>query len=458
MSQEQKPGHVQWSSPTIFVLAATGSVIGLGNIWKFPSLVASNGGGAFLLVYLLCLATIGIPLMMAELLMGRRARRSPIHAMRYLAEEAGRHRIWQVVGGLGILVGFLLLSYYSVIAGWSLAYVTYAAEGMFVGRPPQAVAGLFGSLVSSPELLLLWHTLLMASTMWVAARGVRSGLEQAIRYAVPGLFAVLLLMVGFAMNTNEFERGVASLFVPNIGMLSLNGVLMAMEYAFFTLAVATGAIMVYGTYLPKEVSIIKATVVVAGADTLVSLLVGMAIFPLLFTKGIEPTAGPLLAYQTLPIVFGQLPHGTLFGTLFFLLLVLAAWTTLISLTEPAVAWLVESLDISRRKAAWWVGTGAWLLGVGTVLSFNLWSEEPYLLFGKTFFYRLDYLTSNIMIPAGGLLLALFAGWRMRPGSAAEELGLENGILFRSWHFLVRFAVPTAVSVILLRATGVIHFE
>jgi NSS family neurotransmitter:Na+ symporter len=401
---------------------------------------------------------IAIPLMVTEILLGRRGLGSPLHAMRHLAKEAGHHRAWQLLGGLGILVGFLLLSCYSVIAGWTLPYVMHSALGTFSGQAPLEVTGVFGDLVSTPELLLLCHTLFMAMTMWIVACGVRSGLARAARYMVPALFAVLLVLIAYAMNSGDFGQGVAALFIPDFSKLTLNSVLSAMEYSLFTLAVGTGAIMSYGAYLPNGISVVKTTLVIASADLLATLLAGMAIFPLLFVKGIEPGAGPGLVFQTLPIVFGQMPYGSGFGALFFLLLVLAAWSTLMAFAEPVVAWLVESRGMTRRVAAWWVGGSAWLLGIGSVLSFNRWAHEPYLLFGKTFFYRLDYLTSNIMIPLGALMVAIFASRLMRPGSVAEELGPETGVLFRSWRFLVRFVVPIAVLIVFLHATGVIQFE
>ena len=458
MANERESIHGQWSSPTIFVLAASGAVIGLGNFWQFPSLVASNGGSAFLLVYLVCLAMIAIPLMMAEVLMGRRGGHSPVGTLRALAREAGRHRSWLIVGVLAVLVGFLLLSYYSVIAGWTLAFMVQSARGAFAERPAQAVAGIFGDLVANPELLLLWHTLFMVMTVWIVSRGVRSGLELAARYLVPALFGVLLLLDGYAMNTSYFEQGLTALFVPDFSKITLNTLLLAMEYSFFTLTLGTGAVMAYGAYLPKGGSIIKTTLAIVIADTIASLLAGMALLPLLLSKGVEPVTGPGLVFQTLPIIFGQITNGTLVGTLFFILLALAAWTTLIALAEPAVAWLVEGFGMTRRKAAWWVGLFAWVLGIAAALSFNLWSVEPYLLFGKTFFYRLDYLTSHIMIPVVSLLLAIFAGWVMRRESVAEELGAGRGLVFRSWQFLVRYVAPVAVLIVFLHAIGVIHFE
>lgn len=456
MTSSREPIHGQWSSRWTFVLAATGSAVGLGNIWKFPYITGEHGGGAFVLVYLVCILLIGVPIMMAEILLGRRGRRSPINTMRHLAAEEGRHGLWRSLGWLGILAGFLILSYYSVVAGWALAYLVRTAAGTFSGLAPEEVGAVFGALVADPERLLAWHTIFMVMTMVVVARGVRSGLEQAVRYLMPLLLVLLLVLVGYAMNTGAFQQGLAFLFNPDFGKLSPNSVLVAMGHAFFTLSLGMGAIMVYGSYLPRQVSITHATFTIAGADTLVALLAGMAIFPIVFAHGLMPGAGPGLIFQTLPIAFGRMPGGEFFGTVFFLLVIFAAWTSAISLIEPLVAYLVENLRMSRVMAAA-LGCGvAWLLGLGSIFSFNIWSGERYQLFGLTFFDLLDYLTVNIMLPLGGLFIAVFAVWAMRRESAVAELGIGDGPLFRAWRFIARYITPVAVLIIFLHAIGVLQ--
>ncbi len=450
--------HGQWSSRMAFILAATGSAVGLGNIWKFPYITGDNGGGAFVLVYLLCVLLIGIPIMMAEVLIGRRGRQSPINTMRTLAHEESQHGIWQMIGWSGMIAGFLIISFYSVIAGWALAYVFRTAAGVFAGVTADGAASIFSGLVSDPERLLAWHTIFMVMTMVVVSRGVRSGLEKAVRILMPLLFLLLLLLVGYAMNSGKFAEGLAFLFTPDFSALSAGAVLTAMGHAFFTLSLGMGAIMAYGSYLPKSVSIAKTSVVIALMDTAVALLAGMAIFPLVFANGLEPGAGPGLIFQTLPLAFGHMAGGTLFGTLFFLLLTFAAWTSAISIIEPAVAWLVENRRVNRIKAATIIGVAAWLMGIVTIMSFNSWAFE-FTFAGETkssgLFDVLDILTANIMLPLGGLAMAMFAGWYMSERSTADELDLGEGLLYQGWRFLVRFVAPFAVMVVFLRLLDVI---
>ncbi len=450
--------HGQWSSRMAFILAATGSAVGLGNIWKFPYITGENGGGAFVLVYLLCVLLIGIPIMMAEVLIGRRGRQSPINTMRTLAHEESQHGIWQMIGWSGMIAGFLIISFYSVIAGWALAYVFRTAAGLFTGVTADGAASIFSALVSDPERLLAWHTVFMVMTMVVVSRGVRSGLEKAVRILMPLLFLLLLLLVGYAMNSGKFAEGLAFLFTPDFSALSAGAVLTAMGHAFFTLSLGMGAIMAYGSYLPKSVSIAKTSLMIALMDTAVALLAGMAIFPLVFANGLEPGAGPGLIFQTLPLAFGHMAGGTLFGTLFFLLLTFAAWTSAISIIEPAVAWLVENRRVNRIKSATIIGVAAWLMGIVTIMSFNDWAFE-FSFAGETkssgLFDVLDILTANIMLPLGGLAMAIFAGWYMSERSTADELDIGEGLLYQGWRFLVRFVAPFAVIMVFLRLLDVI---
>ena len=439
--------HGEWSSRFAFILAATGSAVGLGNIWKFPYIAGQNGGGAFVLVYLICVALIGIPIMMAETMLGRRGRQSPINTMQSLAEEAKANPNWHFLGWLGVVAGFLILSYYSVIAGWAGAYVVKSVSGDFSGASAEVTSSLFGDFVASPLQLLFWHTLFMVATMVVVARGVQGGLEKSVRFLMPALFVLLLVLVGYAMSTDAYEQGIAFLFSPDFSRLSTSGILTAMGQAFFTLSLGMGAIMVYGSYLPSHVSIARTSMIIAGADTLVALLAGIAIFPIVFANGLEPGSGPGLIFQTLPIAFGKMPGGAFFGMLFFILLVFAALSSSISLIEPAVAWLVENKGISRRRACVWSGFVTWLLGLGTVFSFNLWAD--FTLFGNTFFDVLDYLTANIMLPLGGLLLAVFAGWIMKQRASKDELSDDGVLVYQVWRFLIRYVSPVAVAIIFL---------
>lgn len=462
--------HGEWSSRIAFILAATGSAVGLGNIWKFPYITGENGGGAFVLVYLVCIALIGIPVMMAEIMLGRRGRQSPINTMRSLASEEGRSPAWQLLGWAGMIAGFIILSYYSVIAGWALAYVFRVAAGLFVGATADGVRSIFGGLVSDPERVLAWHTIFMVMTTVVVARGVRSGLEQAVRFLMPALFILLLLMLGYAMNTGYFQQGLdfmfnvdfKALFYPNCSPqyceFSFAGVLTALGHAFFTLSLGMGAIMVYGSYLSHNASIARMSFTVGIMDTLVALIAGMAIFPIVFANGLEPGAGPGLIFRTLPLAFGHMPYGTLFGTLFFILLVFAAWTSAISLMEPAVAWLVENRHMQRVKAATLTGILIWLLGVVTVLSFNKWSFSFEFLGQKKtdgLFDVFDILTANFMLPLGGLFIAIFAVWVMKKESARDELNIHHEWVFSSWRFVMRYVAPVAILIVFLHVSGLL---
>jgi len=452
--------HGQWSSRLAFILAATGSAVGLGNIWKFPYIAGENGGGAFVLIYLLCIAVIGIPIMMAEVLIGRRGRQSPINSMRSLAKEEKASRAWVLLGGAGVLAGFLILSYYSVIAGWALSYVFRTGSGLFEGLTADGVQAIFTNLVTDPERLLAWHTIFIIMTMVVVARGVSGGLEKAVKLLMPALFVLLFVLVGYAWNSGGFEQGVSFLFQPDFSKITANGILIAMGHAFFTLSLGMGAIMVYGSYLPSDASIAKTSIAVSLMDTLVALLAGLAIFPIVFANGLEPGAGPGLIFQTLPIAFGHMQYGAFFGMLFFVLLVFAAWSSSISLIEPAVAWLVENRGMTRIFASVVAGLVTWLFGLLTVLSFNLWSEVKLLstievFKDSTIFDLLDYLTANIMLPLGGLLIAVFAAWKMSRESTVDELGMGDRVFYPLWRFLVRYITPIAVILVFLKAVSVI---
>ena len=462
MSARRTSIHGSWSSRLAFVLAATGSAVGLGNIWKFPYIAGEHGGGAFVLVYLVCIAIIGIPIMMAEVMLGRRGRQSPINTMRTLAAEAGADPRWAWLGWAGVAGGFLILSYYSVIAGWALAYVFRAGSGMFTGVTADGVASIFNALVTDPERLLAWHTIFMVMTMIVVARGVRSGLEQAVRYMVPALFVILILLNGYALAEGSYDLGLRFLFDADFSKIDANGILIAMGHAFFTLSLGMGAIMVYGSYLPEHASIARTSITISFLDTLVALLAGMAIFPIVFANGLEPGAGPGLIFQTLPIAFGHMTGGALFGTLFFVLLVFAAWTSAISLIEPAVAWLVENRGMTRVHASVLAGIVTWVFGLLTVFSFNLWADFKPMAWldvfrDATLFDLLDYLTANIMLPLGGLFIALFAAWVMKRDDSLEELDMGDGPAYRLWRFLVRYVTPVAVLIVFLNVTGLVDF-
>ncbi|WP_456300736.1 sodium-dependent transporter [Zobellella maritima] len=428
-------------------MAAVGSAVGLGNIWKFPYITGENGGGAFVLVYLACIAVIGLPIMVAEVMLGRRGGKSPIGTMAMVAGSEGRSRGWAGVGIMATLTAFIILSFYSVIAGWTMPYILAAVGGEFSGIAAEESGALFGGLLASPGQLLLWHSVFMGLTVLVSAGGVRHGLERAVTKLMPALFVLLLILVGYAMTTGHFGEAIGFLFRPDFSALTAEAVLVALGHAFFTLSLASGAMMAYGAYLKKDVSIARTSVVVAFMDTGVALLAGLAIFPIVFANGLEPGAGPGLIFVTLPVAFGQMPGSSFFATLFFVLLLFAAWSSSISMLESLVSYLNEK-GVSRVKAAVGGGLVAWLVGITTVLSLNEWAGfTPLGMFerfeGKTLFDLYDYLTANIMMPLGALLTALFVGWKMKPAHSAAELGSWH----RVWYPVVRYLSPIALLIV-----------
>jgi NSS family neurotransmitter:Na+ symporter len=442
-----------WSSRMAFVLAAAGSAVGLGNVWKFPYIVGENGGGAFVIVYLVCIALIGLPIMMAEVLIGRRGGMSPIGSVRSLAARDGRSSNWQILGWVGVVGAFLILSFYSVVAGWAVIYLVQGVSGVFTsaaqsGDAAGALNALFTDMLGDAGTLISAHTIFMAATVAIVSQGIRAGLERAVRIMMPGLFLLLIILVAYAaITTDRFGQAVSFLFAPDFSALSAEAVLIALGHAFFTLSLGMGAMMAYGSYLPRHISIARASITVSVLDTLVALLAGLAIFPIVFAHTLEPAAGPGLVFLTLPVAFSEMQGGDLIGTLFFLFLAVAALTSSISVLEPAVEYLQERFG-GRRPAITLVCGGAiWLLGIASALSFNAWSDIK--LFGKTFFDLLDYLTANIMAPLSGLLIALFAGWVMSKSGVADELGMGDGAGFRLWRFVVRYIAPVGVAVVFI---------
>jgi len=446
--------HGHWSSRFTFILAVTGSAVGLGNIWKFPYLAGENGGGAFVLVYLLFVFAIGLPIMMAEILLGRRGRRNPVATMQILGEEESGHANWRFLGLVGVLGGFIILSFYSVIAGWTVAYIFKAASGSFVDADAEVLSAEFGAFVGNPLAIGFWHTAFMALTIFLVARGVEKGLEQAVRFMVPALVLLLLVLLGYSVNSGHFGEGLDFMFNPDFSKLNSSIVMAAMGQAFFTLSIGMGAVMAYGAYLPQEASITRTSIAVVCADTSIAMLAGLVIFPIVFANGLDPAEGPGLIFQTLPLAFGKMAGGNFFGVLFFLLLAFAALTSAISLTEPAVAWVVESFDVTRRMAAVRVGLVIWLLGFATVLSFSTLAEFKF--WRGTLFDNLDYLTLNILLPLGGLGITVFASWVMCQNSSADELGHDAGLSYRIWRFLARYIAPVGVILVFLNAIGVLE--
>ncbi|KAF0810056.1 SNF family Na(+)-dependent transporter [Alcanivorax sp. S71-1-4] len=454
MANENKPIHGVWGSRWVFILAAAGSAVGLGNIWKFPYMTGANGGAAFVMMYLLCIVAVGVPIMVAEVMLGRRGGMSPVNSMLRLARDNGVNSRWAGVGALGALSGFLLLSFYTVIGGWTLFYVWEMVSGALVHASATEVQGAFDGMMANVWLVLGGHTAFMAMTMFVVGCGVIHGIERAVRILMPLLFVLLAVLFGYALTSDGFDDAVRYMFAFDIAKLSGASVLAAVGHSFFTLSIGLGAIMAYGAYMPREVvtrsgqrkpvSIGSTVLAVAALDTLVALVAGMIIFPIVFANGLAPGEGPGLLFVTLPLAFAEMPLGMLFGTLFFVLVVCAAWTSSISIAEPPVAWLVEK-GFSRPKAAILIGLLAWTLGIGSALSFNVLSD--YTLFGKTFFGLMDFLTINIMLPVGGLLIAIFAGWIMKETQARKELAMKSFGLYMVWRAMVRVFAPLALMLV-----------
>ncbi|MEI8207986.1 MAG: sodium-dependent transporter [Methylococcales bacterium] len=453
MTDTKKTVHGAWSSRFAFILAATGSAVGLGNIWKFPYITGENGGGAFVLVYLFCVLLIGIPIMIAETLLGRRSQKNPIEAMEILTEEAEADHNWHYLGWMGVIAGLLILSYYSVIAGWASAYILKAFTGSFLDADALTIKKIFDDFVASPIQLIFWHSLFMIATMLIVVRGVNNGLEKASQYLMPSLFVLIFILVGYAMTTGSYFQGLHFLFVPDFSKLTGNSVLTAMGHAFFTLSLGMGAIMVYGSYLSKDISIAKTAFLIAGADTVVALLAGIAIFPIVFANNLHPNSGPGLIFETLPIAFGSMTGGWLMGILFFVMLAVAALTSSISLIEPAVAWLVENKSFTREKACVWSGLATWALGLGTVFSFNIWSNVKF--FDRSIFQLLDYLTANLMLPIGGFCIAVFSGWVMKKQHSEQELNMSNETSYQIWKLLISYVAPGSVFLVFLHVIGVL---
>ncbi|MER2492575.1 sodium-dependent transporter [Catenovulum sediminis] len=450
--------HGQWSNRFAYILAATGAAVGLGNIWKFPYIMGENGGGAFVLVYLLCIAIIGIPVMIAEVYVGKKGRQSPMRAVAKVAKENNAHPLWQSFGAMGVLAGYLILSFYAVIAGWAFAYVFKAAGGSFVDASPEYLSDTFALFLTSPVQLICWTSVILLITVIVVAKGLQNGLEKATRFMMPGMLFLLLVIVVYSGFYGEFAHTVEFMFAPDFSKLTINSVLTALGHSFFTLSLASGVMLMYGAYLPEQTSIVKTSIWIAIADTLVALLAGLAIFPIVFANQLEPSAGPGLIFQTLPLAFGQMPAGRVIGTLFFVMLVFAAFTSAIALIESSVAWLVERRGYKRPQAAVLAGFGLWSLSLLTVFSFTgeSWALVSFMGEGKTLFDLLDYLTANIMLPIGGLLIALFAGWKVHSNSFETELALAP-VTYAVLRVLLKFVTPLIIILVFVNLIGLVKF-
>lgn len=437
----------EWSSRLMFILAATGAAVGLGNIWKFPYMAGDYGGSAFVLLYVICVLLIGIPAMIAEILLGKIGKKNPIDTLLTLAKQTGHSPHWQWIGWLGAVSLLMVLSFYSAISGWSIAYIGYAVSGVFENSTPELVYNQWAALMSDPLLLVELHTLFMILTLWVVARGVKNGLEWASKWMMPLLFLTVSLLMVYGIWQGDFKAGWHFLFHFDLTRIDAEGVLAAMGHAFFTLAIGAGAMLVYGAYLPKSVSLFQTITAIALLDVLIAFMAGLAIFPLVFANHLTAEAGPGLMFKVLPIALLNMPFGRFIGTLFFILLLFASWTSSISMAEPLVLILMERFKFSRKKAAWMVGIIAWTLGLAAVFSFNIWRDVQ-ILGRYGIFQVLTDIPTNLLLPLGGLGFTVFTLWVL-PIKMTKTALAAPPYLERPWRFITRYVTPIGILVILI---------
>ena len=442
--EKKLKSHGAWIGKWTFILAATGSAVGLGNIWGFPYKAGTNGGGAFVLIYLLCIVMIGVPIMISEIIIGRRAGNSPINAMKRTALDSNSSSLWQFVGWSGITAGVLILSFYSVIAGICLNYIFIAASSNeFLSSSEQ-----FGSVIESPANLLFWHSVFMLLTFLIVSAGVKNGIGRMVKILMPMLGALLIFMVIYAIFNGAFIKALNFLFAPDFSSVTSETFLSAMGQAFFSLSLGMGSIMAYGAYMPKDQKVVPTSFTVASLDTLVAMLAGLAIFPIIFAFNLEPNSGPGLVFVSMLSAFNQMQFGQLIGPIFFILLSIAALSSSISLLEPGVAFLSEEGYLSRKNSALAISLFAWSLGIGTALSFNTLSGFE-LISGKNFLDSLDFIANQILLPFGGMMIAIFVGWFMKKELIINEIGYVNLIIYKLWRFFIKFIAPTSVALIFI---------
>lgn len=445
-----------WSSKFAFILAAIGAAVGLGNFWRFPYTAGENGGGAFVLVYVLCVILVAMPILMAELFIGRRGGTDAVGSVRNVAVADARSPLWAVQAWIAMIAAFLILTFYSVIAGWILAYIPDAMTGSLRRISGQASGEKFGALLADPVTLVVCHSLFMGVTVFIIARGLHRGIELAVQVLMPAFFLMLLVVVAFSVTSGDLAAGMDFLFRVDFSKVDVEVVLQAIGQAFFSIGVGTAIMITYGAYLSGETKIGQSSAYISFSDTMVAILAGLAIFPLVFKFGLDPAGGPGLIFVTLPVAFGQMPFGQVFGSVFFILALFAALTSSISLLEIPVRRFVEHHGVSRGFASFTIGLAAWLVGLATVFSFNIWSGWYPLGFipvfeQKTVFDVIDFATSNIMLPLSGFLTAVFAGWSLSRAVSEEELHLSPA-LYAMWRFLIRIVAPVCVGSVLVYLT------
>lgn len=456
MSTQQQRG--QWSGGLAFVLASAGSAIGLGNLWKFPYLAYENQGGAFVLVYLAAIALVGIPIMAAEILLGRRTQRSPVGAFKILAAGRPGARLWPGVGLLGVTAGFVILSYYSVVAGWTLRYIVMALGGRLddLAHHPAELESAFRAFLANGAEQTLCHFLFMALTTGVVFFGVRGGIERLSKLMMPFLLAIMTILVAYSATTPGWSTAVQFLFNARWEHFRGDTILLGLGQCFFSLSLGMGAMLTYGSYMRPADSIPRGAVWISLLDSAIALMACLVMFSIIFTFDFQVSASAAILFTTLPTVFFQLPGGGLISGLFYILIAIAALTSTVSLLEVVTSYAIDELGWSRRRASLTLGGGIFALGVLCALSFGgsaalstfnpLGRDSTVGVFGT-----LDFLAANWMLPVGGLLIALFTGWLLGPHEARAELESGHGPLraFGAWRFLIRFAAPLGVAAIIV---------
>jgi NSS family neurotransmitter:Na+ symporter len=426
-------------------MAATGFAVGLGNIWRFPYVTGENGGAAFVLVYVICALFIGIPILIAEIMIGRRGQASPPEAMQHLAESEGASSAWRGVGQLNLATAFLIQATYCVVAGWVLWYLFKALVTGFAGVDAQVATSTFDAVLGDIGGMLLWTFISLALTGTIVFFGVNAGIERSVRVLMPTLFLLMVCLVNYNIVAGGFDEAVDYLFTPDFSKINPTMILAAVGQAFFSIGVAMAGMMIFGAYLPRSFSIPRAALMIIVIDTTVALMAGLMIFPIVFRFGLDPAGGTGLIFQTLPVAFAQMPGGHFVAVLFFLLLSVAAVTSMVGLVEPLVARAEERFALSRHRATFLVLAAIGALSVFSVLSYNLIAD--YKVLGFDLNGILDFTSNQIMLPVGGLLIALFAGWVIKRSTSADELQL--GGLFAPWYLLIRYLVPVAIIIVLV---------
>lgn len=444
----------QWSSRWGFFLAAIGFSVGLGNIWRFPYVTGENGGSAFLIIYLVCALGIGLPLLVTELSIGRRGRSSSSGSIIAVAAESLRSSRWGVVGTLAAFCVFMILTYYTVISGWTLDYLFRSANGSLDAISKDESLATFDSLLASPWRLIFWNTIVHISVFLVVRRGVQGGIESAVKVLMPILFLALLAMVIYGFISGDMKSAATFLMEPDFSKVNARTVMAAIGQAFFSIGIGMGALIAFGAYLPKEYSIPKSAVGIIFADTGVALLAGFAIFPLVFAFGLEPSGGSGLTFVTLPVAFGQMPGGMLFGSLFFVLLFAAALSSCIGCAEGVAFWIMEKFKVKREMAILYTTVVAWLVGLVTIFSLGDWSEFYPLDFipamqGMNIYVAIDFLAANILLLVGAMFTSVFFGWFVPKHIQLAAIDAADSGLFRFWQLLVRFVIPPVLFVVLV---------